>query len=384
MQSEQKCVAIIQGTEEVHRPLFQSLSKALSDPVYLVRSNKQELLDDLLALAKNQTVWVLPSNEVTLNVLYKVLPTNLIHKKIIIPGTAKVDRIYYSHELSDKSILHSLMKDISFRTFETVKTSLVFLDQLDANSNCLRDLRFPLIVKPTTKDERDSFTLGFPSKILVAHSLDDLLSHLFCLDQELKGFSLMIQESIPGKNVSWFGRISGQQAQGVMIESLVKSPVSAFGGTTTLARLRQVDDKLSGAVSEIAALLGLDGLFEIEFILSEGRLFFFYEINPRPILQASILLQLGYNVFADYLKENGFESSAIQENEAKGRSRVLWGSAHRYLNMNHSFATLSLRTFVTTAWHDVRFTNFFSIRERVSYAFLLLKLIFRTVVASGG
>lgn len=382
MQPELKCVAIIHGTEEVHQPLFQSLSETLSNPVHLVRSNGQ-LLEDLLALAKNQTVWVLPSNEVTLNILYKILPTNLIkNKKIIIPGTAEVGRIYHPNELSDKSILYSLMKDIRFSTFQTAKTSLMTLDKFAHNISCLRDFKFPLVVKPTAKDEKDSFTLNFPSKILVFNSLEEFLSRLSYLGDKLKDICLMIQESIPGRSVSWFGRISSRQVQGVMIESLVKSPVAAFGGTTTLARIRKADDRLSEAISEIATSLGLDGLFEVEFILSNNRLFFYYEINPRPILQTSILLQLECNVFADYLKEKGFEPSTIKKRTSKIRSRVLWGSTHRYLNMNHSLAALSLRTFVETVWHDVRFTTFFSIRNRMRYVFLLLKVIFRTAITS--
>jgi len=379
----EKCVAVIMGTEDIHQPLYRSLKSALSNEVYLIQSHSRgRLRNELAALAERYEVWVFASNEFGINVVHEAVKgTGLIDVgKVRIPGTAFLDRVYTSAEVCNKAILYSLLESCEFNTFRKVKTQIWCWNGDDGQLGILQGcVNFPVVIKPAAKDDRDSFTSVFPGKIVVLEDWQQLCHlvrekrDLFC-DKKL-----LLQELVKGVNVSWFGYACGGHAEGYWITAVVKSPVGSFGGTTTLARLERMDPRLSSAVDELVKVLNLDGIFEIEFILQGGKLHFFYEINPRPILQVALVLQQRRNIFVEYLSKKGF---TLKSNY--GNPQVLpnfWGSASRYLRLNAK-KQISPAILLRTAVHDVRYSKFFHHREKISYTFCLARLLLQCVTDS--
>jgi hypothetical protein len=119
--------------------------------------------------------------------------------------------------------------------------------------------------------------------------------------------------------------------------------------------------------------LKLDGIFEIEFIRHNGHLYFPFEINPRPALQIALVLQQKRNIFTEYLRKKGFTLTGGKSSE---RYRTMWGSAWRYMELNKG-KTISLPTLLKTVVHDVRYTVYFSHRQKIFYTFSLTKLFLR-------
>jgi len=367
---------IIEGTRDVHQPLFRSLKRSLKNTVHLIEhSDREYLAARLKELAGQSEAWVFPSNEVTLNAVHEAVDNTEMAKdgRLRIPGTANIDRLYSSAEVSDKEILFHLLKDSQFKMFDKLQTRILHWKDDGRGLDVLEDLKFPVTIKPVSKDKDDTFTGIFPAKILIAESSEQFFQLLEQYRTLFYDRKFLIQELVEGKDISWFGRIYKESLRGYSIDAVVKSPVGASGGTTTLARLEPVDDNLAMAVNELARALGLDGIFEIEFILHNDRLVFNYEINPRPILQISMILQQEPNVIVEYLLKQGF-TPLYKKPKIKNLPQF-WGSASRYLKLNKDRG-ISLKTFFRTAAHDVRFSEFTRCKDKVFYLFSLMKSLF--------
>lgn len=374
-----KCVAIIAGTKEVCQPLYKSLKCSIIDPVYLIGTQSLKTLEhQLTELANEYEVFVFPSNELALNSVYKAMNESgsMKSERIIIPGTAYTDRAYNSKELSNKAILLTMFEGMRFKHFKKLKTSILCMKGYESHISGIQNLKFPVILKPAAKDKHDSFTKVFPDKMQLIENYEQLLRLIKKHKNLLYNRKLLLQEFARGQNISWFGYIYKGRAQGYRIVAIVKSPVDSYGGTTTLAKLEFVDSDLAAAVNEIAISLNLEGIFEIEFILKDGHLYFFYEINPRPILQTSLLLQQYHNIFLEYLRNQGF--IALDNNPNSKKKLKFWGSASRYLGLNAG-KKISIAILIRTIIYDVRYTNFFNLKEKIHYTFSLLKLAFKNL-----
>jgi len=377
-----KCVAIIAGTRDIHQPLYLSLKRSLSNPVYLIEFlDHDSLIHQLTVLAKQYEVWVFPSNEIMLNAVHAAMNGSEIieSRRLRIPGTAYTDRAYSSVELSNKALMFSLLEGVQFKSIKKLKTQILCWNGNESQVILPEGLSFPIIIKPAVKDKNDSFTKAFPAKIRIIETLDQLLR---LIEQQRNLFynrEYLLQELAKGQNISWYGYVYAGHAHGYCIVPVIKSPVGSFGGTTTLARLKPTDAYLAAAIDELVRILNLDGIFEIEFDLCDGRPYFLYEINPRPILQVSLVLQQKSNIFVKYLLKQGFTPAPKQNNST--RLPEFWGSALRYLSLNAG-KNISLVTLFRTAIHDVHYTEYVDNKQKIFYTFSLAKLLFRLTFTS--
>jgi len=187
----------------------------------------------------------------------------------------------------------------------------------------------------------------------------------------------LVQQIIPGITISWGGYIYQGEFWGYQVTSLIKSPSAQYGGTTKLAEIKECDDKLGQAINELAQILKLDGVFEIELIAQDNQYYFFYEINPRPWLQVALLLQQEYNIFLQYLSKNGF---SIREHSSTNQVKVQkqWGSAIRYLELNEKQNTkISLKIILMILKAEIYYSQFFSYKQKIQYTFYLLKYLLK-------
>lgn len=372
-----RCVAILAGTEDIHQPLYVALSQTLEQPVFLLEAGDDtELRQRLIHLAQEFEVWVFPSNEVTLNRAAAVLQQIPDCDRLHLPGTAQQNRVYTAAELSDKAILAALRKGHDFQTFQPVTSHVLRLGDWQTLAS-LEALPFPLLLKPATKDATDAFTQVFPEKVLILNSVEHLKR---LLQQELAPFcdrQFILQSFIDGVPLSWCGYITRSSQAGHRIRAVVKSPVGSIGGTTTLATLEPMLPALDKAVSELASLLSLEGIFEIEFILKDDRLYFFDEINPRPWLQVGLLLHSSPNLFSEYLIQHGFTGTG-RTHLSKRRE---WGSTNRYLLLNPRSA-IALNRLLQTLRSDIRYSRFFSLKQKLKYTRSLVKLLLKKVLLS--
>jgi hypothetical protein len=370
-----KCITIIAGTEDIHRPLFQSLRACIKNPVHLIMSGNQEnLCKSLSELLEKSEVWVFPSNEITLNILHSLVRDRKINyvERLIIPGTSQTDKRLSSAELSNKGTLYSSLQDMEFLSFRKLETIVVSGNDLQALSTT-GTLSLPVIIKPAEKDEADIFTRNFPAKIILIETAKDLLIAANILKKFGTDRMFIIQEVQQGLNISWYGYACSGHSYGYCIVPIVKSPSDSIGGTTTLAFIEEPDSHLTGAADELVRALKLDGIFEIEFIRHDGHLYFPFEINPRPALQIALVLQQKRNIFTEYLKEKGF---AFVGGKSSERCRTHWGSAWRYMELNKG-ENISLPILLKTAVHDVRYMDCFSYSEKIFYTLSLIKSFIR-------
>ena len=372
-----RTVAVLGGTLEVHRPLYRHLASCLEEPVLLIDSgvDDDELVEILARLVRQGRTWLFPSNEIALNRAESARRrlSAADAERIVIPGSAWLDREVPAAELSDKRVLHEAFRGQLFTNLDVVPGAVVCwrgcIDDLDG----IRGLGFPLVVKPTVKDAEDSFTRAFASKMVTVASFAELVALLSARPALFLGRELILQEFARGVPVSWCGCIAPDRMEGYRIASVIRSPGDRVGGTATLARIAPVDPALSAAVEELAERLHLDGIFEIEFIQRGGRYHFFCEINPRPWLQVAAVLGPESSIFTSYLERHGFHVLSRRMPEAA--SIGIWGSAHRYLALNGGRRPPSLRDLFRTLHSDVRLGPHFSGRERLVYlatAFLQL------------
>ncbi len=378
MAKPKQCIVILSGTKEIDRPLYQVLVSSLEDRVYLIQAKNLKLIaEELNLLLEKHIVWVFPSNELVLNNLYKIINNKQINnlENLKIPGSATVNRTYNSQELSNKFILFSLLKEHDFTNLNKAKTLIVKINKYFNKTKYLQTIKWPVIIKPAIKDEEDSFTNFFPSKLIISKTKDEFLKAMEFIEKSYLNRKFMIQEIIEGINVSWCGYICAGESFGYQVTSLVKSPYTSYGGTTTLAKLDECEPQLQKSVDEIAKILNLDGIFEIEFIYTEQGLYFFYEINPRPWLQVSLLLHQEKNIFLEYLSKHNL---TIKINKIETKIKKYWGSAFRYLSLNEKNNTqIFLNVLLIILKYDIIYSLHFKIIVQIKYTLKLLEIIIK-------
>lgn len=366
-----KCIAIIAGTQDIYHPLKVNLSSELQEPVFLLESLEPMLLaQEIKNLIEEYEVWILPSNEITLNLLNFTLKyIDCSKNKLFIPGTASKKRIFNSYEISNKSILIKLIGCKKFDSFKIVKTI-----QINSYTNIfdLEEISFPIVIKPAQKDSADTFAKNYPSKVHILSSFEELNIFLRDKNNKSKKTKFIAQELIHGQCISWCGFASKNTSSGYEIISQHKSPSGEIGGTTTLAKLNTTRDCLKRAVNELMNYLQLEGIFEVEFILKDNDLYFFYEINPRPWLQVSLVLQQDENVFVQYFINKGFNIKS--KNKYYWNKCNTWGSASRYLQLNLKNSKFSWKIFILSVIYDVQYSQFYSFTSKIAYTYKLLIL----------
>lgn len=319
----------------------------------------------------------MPTNEISLNIAHDVVAevNQSVAKRIHIPGTSSMFRHISAADLSDKSVLFQLLQGKVFRCMHTVKTFIMHCDSRQDLHWIQENICYPVAIKPATKDRLDRFSGVYPAKLAVARNSDELG---LIIEQNVDLFhdtKIILQEVIYGDVISWCGYVANGGNDGYCIVPLVKSPAGNVGGTTTHAKLIETNPMIQSAVDEISSILRLDGIFEIEFIIQEDKLYFFYEINPRPILQVALLLAQERDIVTRYLISQGFTLSVFPMLPRKSR---LWSSTWRYLSLNESSGFL-LREFLLILCHDIYFGIYFSFLDKVKYIFVLVGLLFRLI-----
>jgi hypothetical protein len=166
--------------------------------------------------------------------------------------------------------------------------------------------------------------------------------------------------------------------EGYRVTSLIRSPRDRIGGTTTLARIGGVDEGLRAAVCELAGILRLDGIFEIEFIQHEGQYQFFDEVNPRPWLQVASVLGETSSIFTKYLETKGFHAGGHPLPPAEALPG--WGSIERHLTLNRRGSGVARRGLMSTLRSDVRLGRFFSGSERFAYLGCVIVRLLQSMV----
>ncbi len=321
--------------------------------------------------AKNE-IWILPSNEITLLQAYNTLrELNLILcSHIHIPGTAYHFKKISALELSDKGLLFDLLSHYEFKSFELTKTQSYSFK--DINNLNLSD--GPHVLKLADKNLAEDFFRKYPEKIHFISSVEELYD-LYEREKHFLGQRrFILQKYIQGEAVSWAGYCEGQIHEGVLIKSLIKSPVSHIGGTTTYAKKLPTTKRVDCIVSELVKELKLDGIFEIEFI-QRGDSFFLVEINPRPFLQIQLLIDHTPNLVTEYFRNKGFEI----KKHSPSTSKVFWGSTMRYLKKDKiDFINKTDLFHIFT--HDVRFSSYFSIISKLKYIGQLIKLLIKKLI----
>lgn len=378
----EKCIVILAGTIEIHQPLYRLFLKTICHPVHLIPSTDLHLLEtELNALLEHREVWIFPSNEITLNNLYTIISTGRIKavERLKVPGTAIVNQNQEltAQQISNKSLLFSILKDREFKNLQKVRTQLLQINKNFELNHYIDQISFPIIIKPAQKDKMDSFTQYFPSKILMVETASEFVKIFDFLANQFLDCQFLVQQIIPGITISWGGYIYQGEFWGYQVTSLIKSPSAQYGGTTTLAEIKECDDKLGQAINELAQILKLDGVFEIELIAQDNQYYFFYEINPRPWLQVALLLQQEYNIFLQYLSKNGF---SIREHSSTNQVKVQkqWGSAIRYLELNEKQNTkISLKIILMILKAEIYYSQFFSYKQKIQYTFYLLKYLLK-------
>jgi hypothetical protein len=366
-----RCLVVVAGTPDIHLPLYRALREELREPVVLIDGAPSDALHaELDALLRHHAeVWCIPANEIALNNLARTAsritdPAN----GLFIPGTASRPRRVQAVELSDKGTLHKLIADQQFSAFRTARTVCARLQALSSEE--IGGLTYPIVVKPAAKDETDSFTRAYPAKIAVASDPTELSQVVDTLNTD-PDRHWVFQEIVRGADISWCGSIMDGETAGYAIVPEIKSPRNDIGGTTTLARIEPAGSALEEAVRELASRIKLDGIFEIEFVQDGDSLTFFFEINPRPWLQIALVLELVPCPIVQYFKSKGFTARAGSQRRSTPPAR--WGSAARYMELNRGHVRLSLREFLLTAAHDVRFTRHFTWLEKARYSASLAK-----------
>lgn len=375
MMSPPKCIAIIKGTSDVHLPLYRFLYSCLEEPIFLIACPLRgaDLCAHVESLTKEYEVWIIPSNERTLNASTKDQFATHPRIRYLSSASDSTGQFISPAQLSDKAFLSTILNNETFDSFIVASTKTLITE---ADYENLSPQDFPAILKPASKDGADSFTKSIPSKVIYVESLSDLY---FLRQKYLSLFQstrLILQEYIPGSDISWFGTIQEKSVHGFAIQSLVKSPTSQVGGTSTLVRSFQTPPKIQNAVEAMAEAWKLEGVFEIEFIQQKDALFFFHELNPRPILQTTLLLSQAAPSFLSFLSSKGF--TPTKEFSIPLASSPYWSSTWRYMSLNAGWP-LSWSTFLRTLRHDVRFSSFYSHRERLQYCIQLFSFFGRWV-----
>ena len=184
-----------------------------------------------------------------------------------VPGTGQNGQeIITAVEISNKGILKNILENKKINAFSAVKTHTFIWPEAISDIRCLDGFHFPLIIKPTVKDDSDSFGILFPSKVLILRNQEEFANAMDMYAKKFAHREFLAQEIIEGQNLSWFGAVkNGTTICSYGIRSLVKSPGLTFGGTTTLAQIIPTPPYLASAAAKLAAHLQLDGMFEIEF-----------------------------------------------------------------------------------------------------------------------
>lgn len=373
--NSEKCIVVIAGSEDIHRPLYFTLRSLVKQPIYLIGAkNHSQLKEILLKLNEEKEVWAFPSNEVALNMLHSLFKNTSENrrKRLIVPGTSETDIYYTSADISNKAILYYILKDKDFHSFVKIPTIVVSGKDLMHIDSSSIDF-FPFIIKPAYKDSEDSFTQAYPSKLLICKTKEEI----GYAAEKLKSFDsqrlYLLQKMQEGLNISWYGYACSGYSYGYVIVPIIKSPSNSIGGTTTLAYIKEADSYTQSAVAEIVTTLGLDGIFEIEFILHNNTLYFLFEINPRPVLQTALVLKQNRNIFVEYLSKKGFDTIYFRNLKEQ---KIYWGSAWRYIILN-KWENISMSILRKTIFHDVRYSDYFNINEKILYTFFLIKLLLK-------
>jgi hypothetical protein len=338
-------------------------------PVYLLdgEAGDDALRDALARHARWGGTWIFPTNEVVLNRAESARNRLPRHEaaRIIIPGTARIGGGLSAANLSDKARVHRLLHDHPFRSLDLVRGVVVRWTGHAADLEEARGLRPPLVVKPAVKDGADSFTGAFPSKLVTVASATALQSLLRRRRKLFLHREILIQELAPGTPVSWCGYVAGGTVEGYRMRSVIRSPEGRVGGTGTLVRFEAVDGGLDAAVREIAEAMGLEGIFEVEFIERAGRYHFFCELNPRPWLQVASVLGRESSIFTAYLAAHGLGGRGGPLPPAA--SLEPWASTERLQVLGRARGMRSLRGLTRTLRSDVRLGRFFTRYERMRY-----------------
>lgn len=345
------------------RPLAYVLRACLRAPIF--EFDIADASTGLERLTAGHKVFVIPVNEVALNHIGGLLDGHpSMADRLVMPGTAYLDgRTILPVELSDKGALYRLMGGLEFHRFKPVASALFAPEDSRAFAQLVQSFPLPVVIKPAIKDNEDGFTRLFPGKLLAISAVEQVGEVFERLRRHFPRSVFIIQAAIRGESVSWFGAAKeGKILCGHGILAEAKSPASSHGGTTTLARIAPATSDLEDAARELAETLRLDGFFEIEFIRNRDGLYFFHEINPRPILQASLIVSQEMNPFIDYFLEQGVERLASNPLTPA----TLWGSALRYLRLNRD-TRLNWRMLLNHLVHDTRFGPYHALTEKLRY-----------------
>jgi hypothetical protein len=341
----------------------------MDEPVYLLDGHAGDgaLRDTLSRHARAGGTWIFPSNELVLNRVESARHRLPRHEaaRLFIPGTARIAGGLSAANLSDKARIHRLLLDHPFRSLDLVRGIVVRWTGNPADLEPVHGLQPPFVVKPAVKDRSDSFTLAFPSKLVTVASIAELDTLLSDRPKLFLHRPLLIQELALGTPVSWCGYAAGGRVEGYRMRSVIRSPEGRVGGTGTLVRFEAVDAGLDAAVREIVEVLGLDGIFELEFIERAGRYHFFSEINPRPWLQVASVLGPESSIFTAYLAAHGLGGRGGPLPAAT--SLEPWGSTERLQVLGRARGLRSLPGFTKAMRSDVRLGRFFTRYERMRY-----------------
>lgn len=370
-------MVVVAGTEDIHWPLYVSLKDSLSDPVLLVDAlGPRELARELAALAERHTTYVFPSNEACLNKVHDAVDSlpGALAAHVVVPGTSQSRLLPTSRQITDKASLELALGDWVPRTCRRVHSWVIEPGQLEAGGALA--LRYPVVLKAATKRDDDWFFRQVPGKLLGAATPAELAGIVRALYERDADRVFIAQEYVEGQTFSWCGYVTNGMAFGYVLTPVIQSPTGRLGGTSTACRLVMDADDLTEAARELAQYLGLDGVFEIEFLRDGTGVVFFGEINPRPWLQVALCLQQPRNIFAEYLVAHGFSLRDHRRRRVPRRA-VLWGSAERYITYNAG--QISWACLARTIRRDVRLSGYYPWHRRIRYLGRIARLLAATM-----
>jgi predicted ATP-grasp superfamily ATP-dependent carboligase len=144
------------------------------------------------------------------------------------------------------------------------------------------ELRFPVVLKPTTRLRRNAFT---SRKALRADSRDELSRHYRLAASLVGQDEIVVQELVPGGGESQFSYAALWHGNAPVAELTARRtrqfPLE-FGYTSTFVEVVDAD-AVKVAARRLLALIGFEGLVEIEFKRDprDGR-YKVLDVNPRP------------------------------------------------------------------------------------------------------
>jgi predicted ATP-grasp superfamily ATP-dependent carboligase len=211
---------------------------------------------------------------------------------LLIPaGDAEVKLVADNHERLSRNFLlltepwdvlrHALDKQLAYDRAEALGIPVPRLYRPRSRADILDiDFRFPLVLKPALKQERNPLTLA------KAWRVDDRAALLSRYDEAaalVGAEAVIIQELIPGDGTTQFS-FGGLFRDGVPLASLVarrrRQFPADFGTGCFVETVR--NDEVERLGTEFLASLGYTGLCEIEFKFdARDRSYRMIDVNPR-------------------------------------------------------------------------------------------------------